>query len=335
MGCQEDGANSLLPLEKSRKREGTTALPTGQFDAPCKVADARTRLAAEMDMDRLLVATDFSPRSDRALRRASLLARKLGSALTLVHVVDAEQPERLVAADRTAASELLDEMTATLRDGDGIDAGWILTEDDVVSGILRAAGDISAELVVIGPNRKRLRDIFTGTTAERVVQQSGYPILVAVDTPSGDYRKTLLALDFDEASKAAGRAALAMGVFDQTEVVVMHAFDAPAQGLMRRAMMDAQDIDDYVDTEESAAAAKLRELRNELRLPRTEHSVVAMTGGPARTILESAQTGACDLIVIGATQRRGLERVLVGSVTADVIRDAHRDILIIPAGEQA
>ena len=100
-------------------------------------------------MDRLLVATDFSARSDRALRRASLIARKLGAAITLVHVVDAEQSERLVEADRAATSDLLRETVATLRQGDGIDADWIVKIDDVVSGILSSAGGLAADLIVI------------------------------------------------------------------------------------------------------------------------------------------------------------------------------------------
>jgi nucleotide-binding universal stress UspA family protein len=285
-------------------------------------------------MERLLVATDFSARSDRAIRRASLIARKLGAALTLLHVVDRDQSERLVEADRAASSDLLAETAATLRDVDGVDSRWAVKVDDVVYGILAAAEEIAADLVVIGPNRRRLRDIFVGTTAERVIQQSDYPVLIAVETPSADYRKTLLALDFDEASKVTGRQALAMGVFDHTEVIVMHAFDAPAQGMMRRAMMASDDIDHYIDGEGSTASGKLEQLREELGLPRTEHAVIATTGSPARTILDSARSIACDLIVLGATQRRGIERALVGSVSADVIRDAHRDILIIPAGEQ-
>ena len=60
-------------------------------------------------MDRILVATDFSTRSDRALRRATLIAKQVDAALTLIHVVDIDQPERLIASDRSAASALLDE----------------------------------------------------------------------------------------------------------------------------------------------------------------------------------------------------------------------------------
>jgi nucleotide-binding universal stress UspA family protein len=39
-------------------------------------------------MRRILVASDFSARSNRAARRATLLARTYGSSITVVHVVD-------------------------------------------------------------------------------------------------------------------------------------------------------------------------------------------------------------------------------------------------------
>jgi nucleotide-binding universal stress UspA family protein len=278
----------------------------------------------------LLVATDFSVRSDRALRRASLVARKLGAPLTLLHVVDADLPDSLAAAERSAASAILEDSVATLRSHDGIAADWLVTVDDVDAGILAAADTVDADLVVIGPHRNRLRDVFVGTTAERVVQRSARPLLVAVETPSAHHRSTLLALDFDEASKAAGRQALALGLFEHTEVIVMHAFDAPAEQLLRRSMEHSDAIARYVDAEGAAAADKLQALREELGLPASCQTVASVKGSAARTILEAAQEAGCDLIVLGASQRRGIERALIGSVTADVIRDAERDILIIP-----
>ena len=284
-------------------------------------------------MDRILVATDFSARSDRALLRASLIARRTGSSLILAHVVDADQPDRLIESSRAAASDMLAESVSTLRSENSIEADWIVRVDDVHAGILAAAHDRSADLITIGPHRSHFRDAFVGTTAERVVRRSTLPLLIAVETPAAHHRSTLLALDFDDASKAAGRAALAMGIFDHTEVVVMHAFDAPAEGMMRRAMELSEDIDRYVEGEGEEAAGKLRMLLNELGLPATCQTVVSMQGSPARTILESAQKVGSDLIVLGTNQRKGFTRALIGSVTADVIRDAHRDVLIIPVDE--
>jgi nucleotide-binding universal stress UspA family protein len=286
-------------------------------------------------MTRILVATDFSTRSDRAIRRASLIAGKTGASMTLAHVVDADRVDQLIDADRAAASAVLADTASTLRDIDSIAADWIVKVDDVHQGILQAGDEMSADLIVIGPHRSRMRDVFVGTTAERVVRQSTRPLLIAVEMPAAHHRKTLLALDFDNASEAAAAKALTMGIFDSTEVVVMHAFDAPGASMMRRAMENRQAIDQYVDAEGEHAAAKLRTLLDDLGLPPTCQTVVSMQGSPARTILESAQNVGTDLIVMGTNQRKGFERALIGSVTADVIRDAHRDILIIPVDEAA
>jgi nucleotide-binding universal stress UspA family protein len=285
-------------------------------------------------MLQILVATDFSTRSDRAMRRASLLAGKLGARLTLVHVVDADQPPSLVTTDEVAASRLLEQLARTLREVDGLDADWAVRVDDVYAGILAAAEESSADLIVIGPHRSRLSDVFVGTTAERVVRRSTRPLLVAVEVPSAHHRGTLLALDFDEASKFAARKALAMGVFDHTEVVVMHAFDAPAENYMKRALEPSVEIAEYVQVEGKAASKELRALLAALELPPSAQTVASIKGSPARTILEAAQRTDSDLIVLGTNQRKGFERALIGSVTADVIRDAHRDVLIIPVGDE-
>src|SRR3546814_161697 len=42
--------------------------------------------------ERILLATDVSTRSDRAWRRATMTAKTLGASVSLVHVVDSDQP---------------------------------------------------------------------------------------------------------------------------------------------------------------------------------------------------------------------------------------------------
>lgn len=43
-------------------------------------------------METIMMATDFSERSDRALRRITLLAKQHKAKITLIHVVDDGQP---------------------------------------------------------------------------------------------------------------------------------------------------------------------------------------------------------------------------------------------------
>jgi nucleotide-binding universal stress UspA family protein len=286
-------------------------------------------------LNRILVATDFSTRSDRALRRATLIAKRVGASLSLVHAVDADQSPWMVQAERDAALSILEESARSIRDADGVPADAHVVADDVHVGILTVADDVDASLIVLGPHRTRLTDIFIGTTVERVLRRSRRPLLVAVHTPSANHTRTLLALEFDEASKSAARTALAMGVFDHTAVVLMHAFDAPAQGMMQRAMIEPEAVDDYVADEGRSGRAKLQDLVSDLGLPTSQYEVVAVAGTPARSILDAAKSRNADLIVVGTNKRKGFARLLVGSVMEGVLREAQRDVLIVPVDAAA
>ena len=279
---------------------------------------------------KIAVATDFSVRSDRALLRATLMARRTGAGLVLIHVVDEDQPPELIASAQRAASALLDATVRTLQE-QGIAAEPLVTVADVAGGILDAAAGSACELVVLGPHRSRALDVFTGTTVQRVLRISRMPVLVAVDTPARAHTRTLIALDFDEPSRAAGIAALELGVFDHTDVTLLHVFDASAEGaLERRAMSDPGAIQDYRAFEQQQATEKLHALVDDIGLAGATMRLVPLTNTLARTILESAKQDLADLVVIGTSQRTGFERLLIGSVTSDIIQDAHRDILIVP-----
>ena len=88
-------------------------------------------------MTSILVATEFSPRSDRALRRAIILAASLRLPIRIVHVVDDDRPLPLVTADRQVAERLLDEQARTLEDVDGVSCDWRIANGDTFEGILR------------------------------------------------------------------------------------------------------------------------------------------------------------------------------------------------------
>jgi hypothetical protein len=52
-------------------------------------------------------------------------------------------------------------------------------------------------------------------------------------------------------------------------------------------------------------------------------------GTHAQSIVECASNESTQLILPGINQRKEYERLLVGSVTEDIIRAQHRDVLII------
>jgi universal stress protein E len=86
---------------------------------------------------RILAATDFSTRSQRALRRAGLLARDTGAELTLVHVVDDDQPQDLIAMERREAGRILAEQVGAVAEFRGVQCHPMVATGDPFDAILR------------------------------------------------------------------------------------------------------------------------------------------------------------------------------------------------------
>ena len=282
-------------------------------------------------MDRLLLATDFSTRSDRALRRAALIADKIGAAITLLHVIDDDQPKYLIDRHHQAAAMLLEDAVKTIRQFDRVEADMNIMTGDVASSIVQVAEEIDAAMIVVGPYRRKLKNIFIGTTAERTIERSDRPVLMANGMPSGVYERTFLALDLDDASRSAVRAARALGVIEGTVVTAMHAFDAPAAGMMRRAMEVPDAIDHYVAGEEAQARPKVEEFLAELDVRPELLLLRPIEAVPAQSILACAEAENAELVVVGTNRRRGAERLLLRSVATEILRQADCDVLVVPA----
>ncbi|MBC8794215.1 MAG: hypothetical protein C6Y20_21710 [Tagaea sp. CACIAM 22H2] len=112
-------------------------------------------------MKRLALATDFSERSDRALRRAVLLSRRSGAVIDLVHVIDDDRPRRIVEQEKHEAWLLLTELAGSLKSVDGVASTIRIELADPFAGILKSVDDPAPDMLVIGPHRRQiLRDAF-------------------------------------------------------------------------------------------------------------------------------------------------------------------------------
>lgn len=286
-------------------------------------------------MKHILMATDFSTRSDRALRRAVLLAGTHQAALTLVHVVDDDQPHALVEHQTKAARALLEQTARTIGEVDAVPTKIVVTAGDPFAGILGAADAAEPDLIVVGPHRRQFLDTFVGTTAERTIRRGTRPVLMANAVPSGAYQRSLLAIDFDEASQAAAQAARRLGMLANTDIMALHLFDAAALGMMKRAMEDGQAIDAYVKEEERRARIELTSHLLESGLEGARQLLRLRQGPPAVLIRDCAEEVRADLVVMGTNQRKGLQRFLLGSVAQEVLLDATQDVLVVPLDKPA
>jgi universal stress protein E len=92
----------------------------------------------------IVVATDFSTRSNRALRQAGLLAQAGDSQLHLIHVVDEDQPADLVRIEEREAERVLAEQIASMPELEGVRCNPVVVTGHPFDGILRVAASIQS-----------------------------------------------------------------------------------------------------------------------------------------------------------------------------------------------
>ena len=278
----------------------------------------------------ILATTDFSTRSSRALRRAGLLARDGGAELTVVHVVDDDQPENLVEAETREAERILAEQISAMDELHGARCRSMVVPGDPFDGILRTAGTLRADLIVMGAHRKQLlRDIFVGTTIERVIRTGPHPVLMVNNEVRRSYRTALAAVDMSEASASAIRTAMSMGLIDDVGVTYLHAVLPVAEGKMWTAGIDRAAIDEYVASERQRASGELVDFLAAIE-PGPDLSLRVEHGGAFEVISRVVDEMRPDLVVLGTHGRSGLLKVLLGSVTEQALRGLDVDILAVP-----
>lgn len=286
-------------------------------------------------MTAILAATDFSARSDLALRRAAILAQTLRMSLILAHVVDDDRPPELVEGEAEAARRLLDREAQHLVAGSGVTARSRIKRGDPFDGILQLAAETNPAIIVIGAHRRTLlKDMFVGTTAERLIRGSRWPVLMANAAPAGPYRHILAATDLSQSSRQALNELVALGLAAAARVSVVHAFDAPAVALMARSITTREDIERHIDHERARAGAALADFLAGLPLVPARKLLRHADPSPAFAIRTAAEDLGADLIVVGRTGRSGLSRALLGSVTQSLLQADRIDVLVMPCVER-
>ncbi|HYG85641.1 MAG TPA: universal stress protein [Azospirillum sp.] len=282
-------------------------------------------------MKKLLVASDLSRRSDRAVSQAAFLAGRTGAQLIVLHVVDDELPERVFTAEREQALESLRETTQqlaavprnrlTIRIGAGLD----------FQTILATAHEEEVDLIILGAHRRHIiQDVFTGTTVERVIRNAKVPVLVAKRPSPGAYLCTLAALDLIEEADMVLRAAHRMA--DGQTLYAIHILDDLVKTHIRLANASASQIDYHEKRLRASCEAILNSIAKRSELSSLDCLPTVGWGSPAPQLLEAAQEYHADLVVVGTRThaKAPLERFLLGSVAEALLRDIPCDVLAVP-----
>jgi nucleotide-binding universal stress UspA family protein len=146
------------------------------------------------------------------------------------------------------------------------------------------------------------------------------------------FNHILVPVDFELPSQEALEVAIELAIVFDARLTLMHAWDIPVFAYAgSNSFMTADMWTPIARAATEQLASALVVLRK--RLPRAE-SVLAQ-GAPAVETLAVANRVKADIIVMGTHGRRGLERVLLGSVAERVVRSSPVPVLTVRGVAQA
>lgn len=286
----------------------------------------------------IVVGTALDESSDPVLRAAWDLSRAANARLYVVHATEMvpmgselhdewmtpEMLESALSSHKTLLGDQLERL--------GIDAGelggWHVEMDAPHQVLLHAARRVSADLLVVGATRSRRLGRLLGSTADRVTRQASCPVLVVRGDLTVPPRRVLAPVDLSDLAADA----LVCGLALLERVCGDDAARIEVEALLVLEP-DKEPRPESVSEADARAAHRL-ELEDFL----AEHGAgvapeiepVLATGDAREEILRSTRKRPVDLVLLSTHGRGGFERLILGSVAAEVMREALVSVLLVP-----
>jgi nucleotide-binding universal stress UspA family protein len=292
-----------------------------------------------MNIEKLLLATDFSSWARRAEEYALSLAGSWRAHLTVMTVLEfppgmnPDYPvnqQYLTDRMREASEQLVEFKGRATKRG-------IVVATRIATGIpseeLNAAALAEeSRLIIVGTRGKTgLAHVLLGSTAERVIRTAPCPVLavhMAKAEPPVEYgvslERMLVPIDFSDCSLDALEYAAVVAGQAKASIELVHVLEPLSYGLD----FTLSHADEREQKREKWAK-RLQELSSALAAAGLTVNNRLRGGLPADSILDAAREWPCDLIVMGTHGRRGVSRVMAGSVAEAVLRRAQCPVLTV------
>src|SRR5579872_489889 len=307
-------------------------------------ATAQISEQKQIGFKHILVATDFSPASERATECALGIARRYGSRVTLVHALLPE-PRKPIPMDsprdldreRFKAEQRMTELAVKMS-RIGISSHLRIERGpvwDVLSSLIQLE-DI--DLLVLGTHgRGGIKKLALGSVAEEVLRRADCPVLTlgpkVAGAASANFRRILFATDFGPASAKAFPYALSLAKDQGAKLVFVHMIrPMPAiANAYAPAVCAAEDLIEWEMTAKQDSLKKLRELVPAGTTFVVPPECVVRTDFLPEGILDAAAEHEVDLIVMGANRADSARIIshIPWAVSDHVIREARCPVLTL------
>lgn len=299
-----------------------------------------------MDIQNVLLPTDFSACADHALSHAVEIADQFDASLHFLHVVNELDPdwygitnvqEEAVKLRDQIKSEARERLNDLVPDTDLDTTVSLQLSFDVADTINEYVDERNIDLVVMGTHgRQGLERLMLGNVADKIVRHAPCPVMtVREEVPWEDdeemrFQDVLAPIDFSDHSRTALRASKELAgayaarlhllfVAEQRTVPTFSDTGLPGISVVE---MDPEIVKN--------AEKALKQLNERVEGPTVESQYHVREGSVSLDIVDFAETHGTDLIVMATRGLTGESRFLLGSNTERIVRVAPCPVLTLP-----
>ncbi|MGB6473666.1 MAG: universal stress protein [Candidatus Sulfotelmatobacter sp.] len=269
----------------------------------------------------VLIATDFSDASDRALAYALAIAHRYGCALSVVHAIKPEPREQIpmeplpreLNRRRFEAEQQMKNLSEKAGLSD-LEHDLLLEQGPVWDVLASVIQREKADLLVLGTRgRGGLKKLALGSVAEEVLHLAPCPVLTVgphaalADSGALEFKRILFATDFGPASAKAFPYALSLAEDYHAKLVLLHMMPTMPIADLGPATYGpssyaAEKVTAWRRTMREESVTKLRELVPTCTNLVEKPECVAGTDFLPEGILDAAAMRGVDLIIMGANR---------------------------------
>jgi len=285
-------------------------------------------MKSESYFKKILVPVDGSHSCLHAEELAAAIAKDFKSKVTVIHVVSHELLHaglelryRVPPSVRTEITNWLlqtgkkivwDAEALFKEEGVEVDVRVIEYEDPAET-VIRVAKDEEYDLIVMGNRGETEVEVFSlGSMAEKVFRHAECPVLIVKQKTK--LSKILVAVDGSESAEKALKYAVQLAKKHKAKVTLLNVGESKLFGFKPEV---AREVGEHILSD---AAAKVKGLKLNTQLE---------FGNPAETIIEVAEKGNYDFIVVGSRGLSSVKRFFLGSVSDDISHHAKCSVLIV------
>jgi nucleotide-binding universal stress UspA family protein len=297
---------------------------------------------------KILIPLDGSPLAEKALQHVMQLAPPDSAELVLVNVIETyrysattmEMPSiDVLRYVRKGVETYMDTQRSQL-EAQQYAVQLYIMDGDAAGGILDVAHTTEADLIVMTTHgRSGVARWALGSVAERVIHNAPLPVwLVRENTrviSPHEMQRILVPLDGSAMAETALDQAQRLAQKTGAELLLLRVVPEPDDINRRMIFATESSAQTALATWRCHAEQYLANVVQERIGAGIDIRTLVTSGAPVRSMLDTISAESIDAIVMATHARLGFDRLLHGSVAAEVLRHAGCPLLLVHATEAA